>query len=81
MALVGEELDEGDELCGAVISLRSEVDRIQLWTHSKEDIEKVNGIGRKFVKLLDVSEADNIGLEVPGECSLAMCNSPRTERP
>ncbi|KAI0280092.1 translation initiation factor eIF 4e-like domain-containing protein [Russula aff. rugulosa BPL654] len=63
MALVGEELDEGDEICGAVVSLRSKVDRIQLWTRSKEDVEKVNGIGRKFVKLLDVSEADNIGLE------------------
>ena len=63
MALVGEELDEGDEICGAVVSLRSKVDRIQVWTRSKEDVEKVNGIGRKLVKLLDVSEADGIGLE------------------
>ncbi|KAI9459382.1 eukaryotic translation initiation factor 4E class II [Russula earlei] len=63
MALVGEELDEGDEICGAVVSLRSKVDRIQLWTRTKDDVEKVNGIGRKFVKLLDVSEADGIGLE------------------
>lgn len=63
MALVGEELDEGDEICGAVVSLRSKVDRIQLWTRSKDDVEKMNGIGRKFVKLLDVSEADGIGLE------------------
>ena len=63
MALVGEELDEGDEICGAVVSLCSEVDCIQLWTRSKEDVEKVNGMRRKFVKLLDVSEVDNIGLE------------------
>ncbi|THH20308.1 hypothetical protein EW146_g1013 [Bondarzewia mesenterica] len=63
MALVGEELDESDEICGAVVSLRSKVDRIQLWTRSKDDVEKINGIGRKFVKLLDVSEADGIGLE------------------
>jgi len=63
MALVGEELDEGDEICGAVVSLRSKVDRIQVWTRSKDDVEKVNGIGRKLVKLLDVSEADGIGLE------------------
>jgi translation initiation factor 4E len=63
MALVGEELDESDEICGAVVSLRSKVDRIQLWTRSKDDVERVNGIGRKFVKLLDVSEADGIGLE------------------
>jgi len=63
MALVGEELDEGDEICGAVVSLRSKVDRIQLWIRSKDDVERVNSIGKKLVKLLDVSEADGIGLE------------------
>lgn len=63
MALVGEELEEGDEICGAVVSLRSKVDRIQLWTRSKDDVERLNGIGKKLVKLLDVSEADSIGLE------------------
>ncbi|TFK88546.1 translation initiation factor eIF4e [Polyporus arcularius HHB13444] len=63
MALVGEDLDEGDEICGAVVSLRSKVDRIQVWTRSKEDVEKINGIARKMVKLLDISEADGIGLE------------------
>ncbi|KAH9930547.1 translation initiation factor eIF 4e-like domain-containing protein [Epithele typhae] len=34
-----------------------------LWTRTKEDVEKINGIARKMVKLLDVSEADGIGLE------------------
>jgi len=63
MALVGEDLDEGDEICGAVVSLRSKVDRIQLWTRSKDDVERINGIGRKMVKVLDVSEADSIGFE------------------
>jgi translation initiation factor 4E len=63
MALVGEELEEGDDICGAVVSLRSKVDRIQLWTRSKDDVERLNGIGKKLVKLLDVSEADSIGLE------------------
>lgn len=63
MALVGEELDEGDEICGAVVSLRSKVDRIQLWIRGKDDVERVNSIGRRLVKTLDVSEADGIGLE------------------
>jgi len=63
MALVGEELEEGDDICGAVVSLRSKVDRIQVWTRNKEDVEKLNRIGKKLVKLLDVSEADGIGLE------------------
>jgi translation initiation factor 4E len=64
MALVGQELeDSGDEICGAVVSLRSKVDRIQVWTRKKDDVEKLNAIGKKLVKLLDVSEADGIGLE------------------
>lgn len=63
MALVGEELEEGDEICGAVVSLRSKVDRIQVWTRNKDDVARLNGIGKKLVKLLDVSEADGIGLE------------------
>jgi translation initiation factor 4E len=63
MALVGEELEEGDEICGAVVSLRSKVDRIQVWTRNKDDVEKLNGIGKRLVKLLDISDADNIGLE------------------
>ncbi|KAJ3899906.1 hypothetical protein F5879DRAFT_974998, partial [Lentinula edodes] len=53
MALVGEELEEGgDEICGAVVSLRA-----------KDDVEKLNAIGKKLVKLLDVGEQDGIGLE------------------
>ncbi|KAI5118595.1 hypothetical protein M0805_004170 [Coniferiporia weirii] len=63
MALVGEEIDDGDEICGAVVSLRSKVDRIQVWIRGKEDVERVNSIGRKLVKTLDVNEADGIGLE------------------
>ncbi|KAJ7067788.1 translation initiation factor eIF 4e-like domain-containing protein [Mycena amicta] len=64
MALVGEELEEGQDLiCGAVVSLRSKVDRIQVWTRVKDDVERLNAMGKKLVKLLDVSEADGIGLE------------------
>ncbi|KAL5521556.1 hypothetical protein ACEPAF_2304 [Sanghuangporus sanghuang] len=64
MAMVGEEFDDySEDICGAVVSLRSKVDRIQLWIRIKEDVERVNGIGKKLVKVLDVSEADGIGLE------------------
>lgn len=69
MALVGEEIEDGDEICGAVVSLRSKVDRIQLWIRIKDDVEKVNSIGKKLVKTLDVSETDGIGLEFQ-VCSL-----------
>lgn len=79
MALVGEELEDGDEICGAVVSLRSKVDRIQLWTRSKDDVEKLNAIGKKLVKLLDVSEADNIGLDFQVMNSCAFKNNNYTD--
>ncbi|KAG8985788.1 hypothetical protein FRB94_004580 [Tulasnella sp. JGI-2019a] len=63
MALVGEELDERDEICGAVVSLRTKLDRIQVWLRSKEDVERINQIGKKLVKLLDIEQEPGIGLE------------------
>jgi translation initiation factor 4E len=63
MALVGEELDERDEICGAVASLRAKIDRIQVWTRGKDDVERINSIGRKLVKILDVQNEPGIGLE------------------
>lgn len=64
MAMVGEEFDDyGEDICGAVVSLRSKVDRIQLWIKTKDEVERVNAIGKKLVKVLDVSEADGVGLE------------------
>ena len=63
MALVGEELDEKNEVCGAVVSLRAKIDRIQLWTRGKDDVESINNLGRKLVKLLDVGEEQGVGLE------------------
>lgn len=63
MAMVGEELDDGNDVCGAVVSLKAKVDRIQLWVRSKDSVDKVNNIGKRLVKLLDISEADGIGME------------------
>jgi translation initiation factor 4E len=63
MALVGEELDEADEVCGLVVSLRAKVDRIQLWTRGKDDVEKLNALAKRLVKILDIGEPDGIGLE------------------
>ena len=56
-----------DEICGGVVSLHSQVDHIQLWTRSKENVEKINSITRKMVKLLEseeVGEQDTMVLRV-----------------
>ncbi|KAI8351241.1 translation initiation factor eIF 4e-like domain-containing protein [Mortierella sp. GBAus27b] len=43
-ALVGEQLDVGDDICGAVLS-RRKVDRLAVWVRDKDNVEAVNGIG------------------------------------
>jgi hypothetical protein len=43
--VVSEELDEGDEKCGAVVSLRSKVDRIQLWTRRRKTSRRSTASG------------------------------------
>lgn len=64
MGLVGQELDDRDDMiCGAVVSLRSRIDRIQLWIRQKDDVERVNAIGKKLVKLLDLNDEPGIQLE------------------
>ena len=32
MALIGEQFDEGDEICGVVASVRPKQDKLSLWT-------------------------------------------------
>ncbi|KAL7414950.1 translation initiation factor eIF 4e-like domain-containing protein [Mrakia frigida] len=62
LCLVGEALesgsseDEEDEICGAVVSVRAKADRIQLWIKSKDPVNLVNGIGKRFVKALGLDK-------------------------
>lgn len=32
LAMIGEQFDEGDEICGAVVSVRRSQDKIAIWT-------------------------------------------------
>ncbi len=64
MALVGEELDLDDDICGAVVSVKPKMERIQLWIRDRGDgpggFEKVNGIGKRMMKVLELSKQDGI---------------------
>ena len=46
-----------------VVSLRAKIDRIQLWTRGKENVEAINALGKKLIKLLDLQDEPTIGLE------------------
>ncbi|KAF9920506.1 hypothetical protein FBU30_009647 [Linnemannia zychae] len=61
-ALVGEQLDLGDDICGAVLSRRTKADRLAVWVRDKDNIEAINGIGKRLIKILDLSK-ERISLE------------------
>ncbi|KAH7056874.1 translation initiation factor eIF 4e-like domain-containing protein [Linnemannia elongata] len=61
-ALVGEQLDLGDDICGAVLSRRTKADRLAVWVRDKDNVEAINGIGKRLIKFLDLAE-EKISLE------------------
>ncbi|GES84083.1 translation initiation factor eIF4e [Rhizophagus clarus] len=62
-ALVGEELDENDDICGAVMSRRARGDRIAVWVRDKDNVPVINGIGRRLLKILDLQNEKGIGMD------------------
>ncbi|KAK3836325.1 MAG: translation initiation factor eIF 4e-like domain-containing protein [Linnemannia gamsii] len=61
-ALVGEQLDIGDDICGAVLSRRTKADRLAVWVRDKDNVDAINGIGKRLVKLLDLRK-ETISME------------------
>jgi len=54
LGLVGETLDEENEICGAVISRRKVGDRIAVWTKTKDNEGAILSIGQKLKAMLGV---------------------------
>eukprot|EP00281_Chroomonas_sp_CCMP1168_P030528 CAMPEP_0206241818 /NCGR_PEP_ID=MMETSP0047_2-20121206/16712_1 /ASSEMBLY_ACC=CAM_ASM_000192 /TAXON_ID=195065 /ORGANISM="Chroomonas mesostigmatica_cf, Strain CCMP1168" /LENGTH=219 /DNA_ID=CAMNT_0053666767 /DNA_START=113 /DNA_END=772 /DNA_ORIENTATION=- len=61
LALIGENFDAGDQLCGAVISLRKAGDRVAVWTRNAEEQAAVMEIGEQFKAAI----AECLQAEVP----------------
>ena len=61
--LVGEELDAGDDICGAVMSRRGRGDRIAVWVRDKDNTDVINSIGRRLLSLLDLKNERTISME------------------
>ncbi|CAH8358782.1 unnamed protein product [Eruca vesicaria subsp. sativa] len=56
MALIGEQFEEADEICGVVASVRQKQDKLSLWTRTKSNEAVLMGIGKKWKELLDVTD-------------------------
>jgi len=44
LAIIGEQFDVGSEVCGAVLSVRSNEDIVSIWNKSADNLEAVNKI-------------------------------------
>lgn len=56
MALIGEQFDEADEICGVVASVRQRQDKLALWTKTAANEAAQMGIGKKWKEILDVTD-------------------------
>eukprot|EP00252_Welwitschia_mirabilis_P018251 TRINITY_DN4055_c0_g1_i2.p1 TRINITY_DN4055_c0_g1~~TRINITY_DN4055_c0_g1_i2.p1 ORF type:complete len:198 (-),score=30.83 TRINITY_DN4055_c0_g1_i2:141-734(-) len=56
LAMIGEQFDEGDEICGVVVSVRPRQDKIALWTKSATNEAVQMSIGRQWKEVLDGNE-------------------------
>ncbi|XP_074301983.1 eukaryotic translation initiation factor-like [Silene latifolia] len=61
MALIGEQFDEAEEICGVVASVRQRGDKLSLWTKNAANESVQMGIGRKWKEVIDVTDKINYG--------------------
>eukprot|EP01097_Dermamoeba_algensis_P002688 TRINITY_DN2065_c0_g1_i1.p1 TRINITY_DN2065_c0_g1~~TRINITY_DN2065_c0_g1_i1.p1 ORF type:complete len:232 (-),score=42.46 TRINITY_DN2065_c0_g1_i1:316-1011(-) len=63
LACVGENLGDEGDVCGVVVSIRKQQDKIALWTKSSTNEELVVGIGKKWKQILELPENVIIGFQ------------------
>ncbi|KAL6562029.1 Eukaryotic translation initiation factor 4E type 2 [Orobanche gracilis] len=56
LAMIGEQFDYGDEICGAVVNVRVRQEKIAIWTKNARNQAAQLSIGRQWKKFLDYNE-------------------------
>ncbi|CAN6457330.1 unnamed protein product [Victoria cruziana] len=62
LAMIGEQFTYGDEICGAVVNVRSKQEKIALWTKNAANQTAQLSIGKEWKEFLDYN--DTIGFIV-----------------
>jgi len=68
LALIGENFDEADNICGGVVSIRKGSDRIGLWTKDSQNEIVQKRIGAFFKKVLELPATDVVGYQSHADC-------------
>ncbi|KAI4298197.1 hypothetical protein L6164_031785 [Bauhinia variegata] len=56
LAMIGEQFDHGDEICGAVVNVRNRPDKIAIWTKNASNEAAQMSIGKQWKEFLDYKE-------------------------
>eukprot|EP00244_Chara_vulgaris_P006778 TRINITY_DN2558_c0_g1_i1.p1 TRINITY_DN2558_c0_g1~~TRINITY_DN2558_c0_g1_i1.p1 ORF type:complete len:234 (-),score=41.83 TRINITY_DN2558_c0_g1_i1:208-909(-) len=64
LAMIGEQFADGEEVCGAVVSVRVKQDRIAIWTKTASNESAQMSIGRQWKEVLDFGDQVKIGYVV-----------------
>ncbi|KAE9621960.1 putative translation Initiation factor eIF- 4e [Lupinus albus] len=56
MALIGEQFDDAEDICGVVASVRQRQDKLSLWTKTAANEAAQMSIGRKWKEIIDVTD-------------------------
>ncbi|CAN1847246.1 Eukaryotic translation initiation factor 4E-1 [Linum perenne] len=59
LAMIGEQFEHGDEICGAVVNVRARQEKIAIWTKNASNEAAQLSIGRQWKEFLDYK--DTIG--------------------
>ncbi|KAJ9542186.1 hypothetical protein OSB04_028692 [Centaurea solstitialis] len=79
MALIGEQFDEADEICGVVASVRQRQDKLSLWTKNAANEAAQMAIGRKWKDIIDVNDKITYNFHVkPHYCSAFSSDDSKT---
>ncbi len=75
LSLIGENLDDGTEICGAVVSCRNRGDKISVWTRSADAEETQMNIGYRIKASLETSLRLEYGahIEPPSKSKKGRC--------
>ncbi|XP_021866478.1 eukaryotic translation initiation factor 4E-1 [Spinacia oleracea] len=57
LAMIGEQFDHGDDICGAVINVRARQEKIAIWTKNAANEAAQLSIGKQWKKFLDYNES------------------------
>ncbi|KAJ3003685.1 hypothetical protein HKX48_001638 [Thoreauomyces humboldtii] len=67
LACVGESFSTPDEICGAVVSVRKQGDRIGLWTKDALNEEGTRSVGAHWKQVLQLADEETIGYQPHSE--------------